>query len=211
VCRCRPSACRCCAPGSCANTGNTTPFGAESCLFVRRARTLRKEYWGIWDRSSGQFRQGAHLYTRHVRLEPYRVYVRDGDVEIDVTVEDCAGFEIYRPADQAYIWSRKEYAESALSSHFAMVVARGWGGGLRGLYRHLGCSIEQLHELSGHVSPRAHSPNVRNRISLACSRPGKAGDSSRPKPASLASGSRSSNSSSESTEIFSGASSSPKS
>ena len=91
------------------------------------------------------------------------------------------------------------------------VVARGWGGSLRGLYRHLGCSIEQLHELSGHVSPRAHLPNVRSRVSLACSRPGKAGDSSRPKPASLASGSRRSNSSSESTEIFSGASSSPKS
>jgi hypothetical protein len=65
--------------------------------------------------------------------------------------------------------------------------------------------------LSGHVSLRAHSPNVRSRFSLADSRPGRAGDSSRPKPASLASGSRSSNSSSESTEIFSGASSSAKS
>ena len=58
---------------------------------------------------------------------------------------------------------------------------------------------------------RAHSPNVRSRVSLACSRPGRAGDSSRSNAASLASGSRRSNSSSESTEISSGARSRAKS
>jgi hypothetical protein len=74
---------------------------------------LRKEYWGIWDHASVQFRQGTHLFSRRVRLEPDRVYVRDGDAEIDVTFEDCAGFEVYRPADHAYIWSRKEYCREA--------------------------------------------------------------------------------------------------
>ena len=74
---------------------------------------LRKEYWAIWDRASGRFQQGAHLFTRCVQIEPNRVYVRDGDTEIDVSFEDCAGFEVYRPADHAYIWSRKDYCRDA--------------------------------------------------------------------------------------------------
>ncbi len=74
---------------------------------------LRKEYWGVWDRASGQFRQGASLFTRRVQIEANRVYVRDGDTEIDVTFEDCAGFEVYRTADHAYIWSRKDYCREA--------------------------------------------------------------------------------------------------
>lgn len=74
---------------------------------------LRKEYWRIWDRASEQFRQDAHLFTRRVRMGPTRVYVRDGDVGIDVTFEDCSGFEVYRPTDRAYIWSRKDYCREA--------------------------------------------------------------------------------------------------
>jgi len=74
---------------------------------------LRKEYWGVWDRASGQFRQGASLFTRRVQIEANRVYMRDGDVEIDVTFEDCASFEVYRTADHAYIWSRKDYCREA--------------------------------------------------------------------------------------------------
>jgi hypothetical protein len=74
---------------------------------------LRKEYWGIWDRASGQFRQDTHLFTGRVRLGPDRVHVRDGEVEIDVAFEDCADFEVYRPADRAYIWSRKDYCRDA--------------------------------------------------------------------------------------------------
>ena len=70
---------------------------------------LLKEYWGIWARTSGRFWQGSHLFTRRVQLEPDRVLVRDGDVEINVAFEDCSSFEVYRPAERAYIWSRKDY------------------------------------------------------------------------------------------------------
>jgi hypothetical protein len=66
-------------------------------------------------------------------------------------------------------------------------------------------------EMEEAFSLRDHSPSVRSRFSLADSRPGRDGDSSRPKAASLANGSRSANSNSESTEIFSGACSSAKS
>ncbi len=30
-----------------------------------------------------------------------------------MTFEDCASFEVYRPADHAYIWSRKDYCREA--------------------------------------------------------------------------------------------------
>ncbi len=84
----------------------------------------------------GAFPAGRDLFSRRVRLEPYRVYVRDGDVEIDVTVEDCAGFEVYRPADQAYIWSRKEYSREA-----------------RGVVRYGETERELIRQMSGAGSP----------------------------------------------------------
>lgn len=83
------------------------------CAASANVGPLRKEYWGIWDRLSGRFRQGAHVFARRVHLEPNRVLVRDGDAEIAVTLGDCSGFEVYRPADRAYIWSRKDYCRRA--------------------------------------------------------------------------------------------------
>lgn len=83
------------------------------CAAVVNVGLFRKEYWGIWDRASRQFRQGSHLFARRVRLEPNRVRIRDGNTEVAVTFEDCASFEVYRPADRAYIWSRKDYCRGA--------------------------------------------------------------------------------------------------
>lgn len=77
---------------------------------------LQQEYWGIWDREAGEFREGSHRFTRHVRLEPHRVQVWDGDTEIAVTFEPCTSFEVYRPAKNAYIWSHKDYCRQARGS-----------------------------------------------------------------------------------------------
>jgi len=77
---------------------------------------LQQEYWGIWDREAQKFREGSHRFTRRVQLEPNRVQVRDGDVEISVTFEPCTSFEVYRPAGDAYIWSHKDYCRQARGS-----------------------------------------------------------------------------------------------
>ena len=77
---------------------------------------LQQEYWGIWDREGNKFREGSHRFTRHVRLEPNRVQVWDGDAEIAVTFEPCTSFEVYRPAGGAYIWSHKDYCRQARGS-----------------------------------------------------------------------------------------------
>lgn len=93
-------------------------WSAELSVCAARAvvGVLRQEYWGIWDRRAGQFRERTHLFTRRVELAPNRARVRDGDAEIDLTFEPCTSFEVYRPAARAYIWSRKDYCRAAHAS-----------------------------------------------------------------------------------------------
>jgi Protein of unknown function (DUF2804) len=74
---------------------------------------LQQEYWGIWDREAKEFREGSHRFTRRVQLDSNSVVVRDGDAEIAVTFELCTDFEVYRPAQRAYIWSHKDYCRRA--------------------------------------------------------------------------------------------------
>ena len=74
---------------------------------------LQQEYWGIWDRAAQEFRQGSHLFSQRVQIEPNRVRVHDGDAEIDAAFEPCTSFEVYRPAGHAYIWSHKDYCAQA--------------------------------------------------------------------------------------------------
>lgn len=77
---------------------------------------LTQEYWGIWDREANQFREGSHRFTKRVHLEANRIQVWDEDTEIAVSFPACTSFEVYRPADQAYIWSHKDYCRNARGS-----------------------------------------------------------------------------------------------
>jgi hypothetical protein len=83
------------------------------CAARAKVGFLPQEYWGIWDRRAQKFREDSHFFTSRVNLEENRVRVRDGDCEIDVTFSDCTDFEVYRPANRAYIWSHKDYCRSA--------------------------------------------------------------------------------------------------
>ena len=74
---------------------------------------LAQEYWGIWDRAVAKFSERSHRFTKLLQLDANRVHFNDGDVEIDVTFETCTSFEVYRPADRAYIWSHKDYCRHA--------------------------------------------------------------------------------------------------
>ncbi|HZI88056.1 MAG TPA: DUF2804 family protein [Pyrinomonadaceae bacterium] len=77
---------------------------------------LTQEYWGIWDREANQFREGSHRFTNRVHFEANRIQVWDEDTEIAVSFPACTSFEVYRPADQAYIWSHKDYCRNARGS-----------------------------------------------------------------------------------------------
>ncbi len=83
------------------------------CAAQVKVGPLKQEYWGIWDRAAGHFRQGSHIFGSCLALESNRVRVADGDVQIDVTFANDSSFEVYRPAGRAYIWSHKDYSRFA--------------------------------------------------------------------------------------------------
>lgn len=83
------------------------------CAAQVKVGPLKQEYWGIWDRAAGQFRQGSHIFRSSLQLESNRVRVADGDVQIDVGFNNATSFEVYRPARRAYIWSHKDYSRFA--------------------------------------------------------------------------------------------------
>jgi hypothetical protein len=53
------------------------------------------------------------MFKRCVLIAPNRLQVNDSDVAIDVTYQSCSSFEVYRPAQRAYIWSHKDYCRQA--------------------------------------------------------------------------------------------------
>lgn len=83
------------------------------CAAQVKVGPLKQEYWGIWDRAAGVFRQASHIFGSRIQLHPRRVQVKDNDVEIEVAFENCLSFEVYRPAGRAYIWSHKDYSSEA--------------------------------------------------------------------------------------------------
>lgn len=83
------------------------------CAAQVKVGPLKQEYWGVWDRAAGQFRQASHSFGSHVRLESNSVRVADGDVQIEVAFDNSTSFEVYRPAGRAYIWSHKDYSRDA--------------------------------------------------------------------------------------------------
>ncbi|MGI8918261.1 MAG: DUF2804 domain-containing protein [Pyrinomonadaceae bacterium] len=83
------------------------------CAAQVRVGPLKQEYWGVWDRAAGQFRQASYIFGSRLQVQSNRVRVADGDVEIDVTFDNPVSFEVYRPAGRAYIWSHKDYSRTA--------------------------------------------------------------------------------------------------
>jgi hypothetical protein len=79
------------------------------CAARAKVGPLQQEYWGVWDRAAAEFRQRKHLFTHHIQFETNRVGLSDGDMEIDVTFAEPNSFEVYAPADQAYIWAHKDF------------------------------------------------------------------------------------------------------
>lgn len=83
------------------------------CAAQVKVGPLKQEYWGVWDRAAGQFRQASHVFGSRIQFQSNRVQVNDSDVQIDVSYSNAVSFEVYRPAARAYIWSHKDYSREA--------------------------------------------------------------------------------------------------
>lgn len=90
-------------------------FGPEVmlCAGVARVGPATQAWWAVWDREEGSLRERTAFVAtqRTVRLEPGRVWVRDGDLAIDLVLDETAGVETVCPhGGDGYVWTRKQAA-----------------------------------------------------------------------------------------------------
>jgi len=85
-------------------------FGAELmvCVATVRIGPARQAFWAVWDRRHGRLHERTALGRGGVRLAPGRALVSDGDVALDLTLEENAGIETVCPSGPSYGWTRKQ-------------------------------------------------------------------------------------------------------
>jgi len=68
-------------------------------------------WWALWDRQARHLDEQTRQLVgrRHVQVERAgRLHVADGDVSIDLALDEGPGVETVTPAGRAYIWTRKQ-------------------------------------------------------------------------------------------------------
>ncbi|MDQ4041234.1 MAG: DUF2804 domain-containing protein [Actinomycetota bacterium] len=88
-------------------------YGPEAMLCAGSARVgpTWQVWWAVWDRAERRLHERTRMLAGRGRVEvesPGRLRVRDGDVEIDLALEEGAGVETVTPAGRAWIWTRKQ-------------------------------------------------------------------------------------------------------
>ena len=78
------------------------------CAGSVRVGPARQEFWAVWLRTEQRLWEHTRLWSGRVRLPPGRVLVEDGDVLIDVVLDERDGFEVVTPVGRAYTWTRKQ-------------------------------------------------------------------------------------------------------
>jgi len=69
---------------------------------------VAQEFWAIWDRRRKILREHTRFVPGKVALPPGYVWVRDGDVSIDIELDEGQGLEVVTPDGAAYTWTRKQ-------------------------------------------------------------------------------------------------------
>lgn len=67
-----------------------------------------QEFWAVWDRKGKRLWEKTRLSSNHVEVSADRVRVNDGDVSIDVRLDEGPGLEVVTPSGPAYTWTRKK-------------------------------------------------------------------------------------------------------
>ena len=82
----------------------------EVCLCAGSVKVgpLPQEFWAVWDRTTRRYVERTRFLTGRVKLPDRRLLVEDGDVRIDLALEEDGGFEVVTPYGGGYIWTRKQ-------------------------------------------------------------------------------------------------------
>jgi hypothetical protein len=88
-------------------------YGPEIMLCVGSAHVgpTRQVWWAVWDRETHRLDERTRQLVGRGRVDveqPGRARVDDGDVSIDLALEEGPGVETVTPAGRAYIWTRKQ-------------------------------------------------------------------------------------------------------
>jgi hypothetical protein len=81
-------------------------------------------WWAVWDREGERLHERTRVLGRgRVRLPDGRVLVRDGDVEIDLSLDGGEEIEVVTPDGAAYAWTSKR---TPLARGSVRVAGRDW-------------------------------------------------------------------------------------
>jgi hypothetical protein len=85
-------------------------FGPELMLCAASVRigAARQTFSAIWDRTAVRLHERTVLGGGAVRLEPGRLVIADGSVEVDLRLAETAGIETVCPSGSSYAWTRKQ-------------------------------------------------------------------------------------------------------
>jgi Domain of unknown function (DUF2804), C-terminal len=88
-------------------------YGPEIMLCVGSARVgpTRQVWWAVWDRLARRLDERTRQIVGRGRVDAERagrLRVDDGDVSIDLALEEGPGVETATPAGRTYIWTRKQ-------------------------------------------------------------------------------------------------------
>jgi hypothetical protein len=78
------------------------------CAAVVQVGPLTQTFWAIWDRTTKTLYDATHQRNAAVQVPDGRLLVKDGDVEINLTLEVTPGFEVTTPAGKSWMWTRKQ-------------------------------------------------------------------------------------------------------
>jgi hypothetical protein len=78
------------------------------CAAVVRIGRARQSFWAVWDRRDLRLLERTRFGRGRVGLRPGRMVVNDGDLQLDLALEEEAGIEAVCAAGDSYAWTRKQ-------------------------------------------------------------------------------------------------------
>lgn len=78
------------------------------CVAAVRVGPARQSFWAVWDRGAGQLYERTRTGRGRASLQPGRLRLRDGAIELDLELEETDGIETVCRSGSGYAWTRKQ-------------------------------------------------------------------------------------------------------
>lgn len=69
---------------------------------------IPQKFWAVYDRANNRFIERTSTFNKGVQFPTRRMHVLDGEIEIDLALDEDEGFEVASPQGRAYTWTRKQ-------------------------------------------------------------------------------------------------------